>query len=199
MKTNCFVQTIKGFKMILLKKLAPVFITTCVLTAAVFSAQSQTQQNDYKIQILDNCQVIEEYEMTSEQIEFYLALKIEEEKMSSLEAPIYAIQDSLDAYSEQIDELTKLAIQETEQSLYIDKDYLKQQENIVDKLNILMKTHQQDFDALGKQGEKIGQISETFIESLKDTIGDNKHQQIHISTSDDQRDNYHCNSNIFNS
>ena len=184
--------------MTLLKKFTPAIITTCLLTTAVFYAQSETQQNDYKIQILENCQVIKEYNMTNEQIESYLALKIEEEKMSSLEAPISAIQDSLNRYSEQIGELTELAIQETEQSIYIDKDYLKQQEHVVEKLNALMKIHQQDFDALGKQGKRIGKVADTFVASLEETIGESKHQRIHISSPDDQENNYHCDIDTFN-
>ncbi len=184
--------------MTLLKRFTPAIITTCLLTTFVFSAQSETQQNDYKIQIIDDCQVIKEYKMTNEQIESYLALKVEEEKMSLLEAPISAIQDSLDSYSEQIDELTELAIQETAQSLYIDKDYLKQQEHVVEKLHAFMKIHQQDFNALGKQGEKIGKVADIFVASLEDTIGDSKHQQIHISSPDDQENNYQCHNNVFN-
>ncbi len=184
--------------MTLLRKFTPAIITTCLLATAIFSAQSETQPKDYKIQILDNCQVIKEYKMTNEQIEFYLALKVEEEKMSSLEAPIAAIQNSLDSYSEQIDGLTKLAIQETEQSLYIDKDYFKQQEHAVEKLNVLMKIHQQDFDALGKQGERIGKVADAFVASLEDIIGDSKQQQIHIYSPDDQENNYQCHNDITN-
>jgi hypothetical protein len=184
--------------MTFLKIFTPAIITTFLLTTAVFSAQSETQQNGYKIQIIDNCQVIKEYNMTNEQIESYLALKVEEEKMSLLENPISAIQDEIDSYSEQIDELTALAIQETEQSLYIDKDYLKQQEQVVEKLNVLIKTHQQDFDTLGKQGDKIGKVADTFVTSLEVTIGDSKHQQIHITSPDDQKNNYQCDSDIFN-
>ncbi|MFT5760143.1 MAG: septal ring factor EnvC (AmiA/AmiB activator) [Alteromonadaceae bacterium] len=184
--------------MTLLKKFAPAIITTCLLTAAVFSVQSETQQNGYKIQILDNCQVIKEYKMTHEQIEYYLALQVEEKKMSSLEAPISAIQDSLDNYSAQIEELTALVIQETDQSLYIDKDYLKQQEHVVEKLNILMKAHQQDFTALGQQGKIIGKVADTFVASLKDTIGESKHQQIHIVSPDEHKKNYQCDNDIFN-
>ncbi len=183
--------------MTLLKKFAPAFITTCLLTTAVFSAQSETQQSGYKIQVLDNCQVVKEYEMTNEQIDSYLALKVEEEKMDLLETPISAIQDSLNNYSEQINELTALAIQETDQSLYIDKDYLKQQEQVVKKLDVLMKAHQQDFDALGKQGKKIGNVADTFVASLEVTIGDVEHQQIHIISPDDQENNYQCDSDIF--
>jgi hypothetical protein len=182
----------------LLKKFTPAIFTTCLLTAAVFSAQSETQPNDYKIQILDNCQVIKEYKMTNKQVESYLALKVEEEKMSSLEAPISAIEYSLDSYSEQIDKLTELAIQETEQSIFIDKNHLKQQEHIAEKLNELMKIHQQDFDALGKQGEKIGKVADAFVASLEETIGDSKHQQIHISSPDGQENNYQCQNDTFN-
>jgi len=184
--------------MTLLKKFTPAIFITCLLTTTVFSAQSETQDNGYKIQIIDNCQVIKEYKMTNEQIESYLALKAEEEKMSLLEVPISAIQDSIDSYSAQINKLTKLAIQETEQSVRIDKDYLKQQELVVEKLNELMKGHQQDFDDLGKQGEKIGKVADTFVASLEDTIGDTKHQQIHMYTPDDQKNNYQCHSDIIN-
>jgi len=184
--------------MTLLKKFTPAIITTCLLATAVFSAQSETQQNDYKIQVLDNCQVIKEYKMTDEQVETYLALKVEEGKMSSLEAPISSIQETIDNYSEQIEELTELAIQETEQSVYIDKDYLKQQEKVVGKLNAFMKIHQQDFDAIGKQGKKIGKAADIFVASLEDTIGESKDLQIHISSPDDQENNHQCHNGIYN-
>jgi len=183
--------------MTLLKKLTPVLITTCLLTTAVFASHSEVEQSDYKIQILDNCQVIKEYDMTIKQIDAYLALKAEEEKMSSLENPISAIQDELDRYSEQIDELTSLAIQETDQSLTIDKTYLKQQKQVVKKLNVLMEAHQKDFDALGLQGKIIGKVADNFVTSLEGSIGDYKHHQIHISSPDDL-DNYQCHNDIFN-
>jgi len=183
--------------MTLFKKFTPAIIVTCLLTTVVFANQSETPRNDYKIQILDNCQVVKEYDMTSKQINAYLALKVEGEKMESLEVPINAIQVDLDSYSEQIEELTSLAIQETDQSLYIDKDYMKQQEQVVEKLNALMKEHQQDFDALGEQGKRIGLVANQFTESLKSTIGDVKGQQIHISSPDDQDNNYQCHNNIF--
>jgi len=183
--------------MALLKKFPPAIITACLLATAVFSVQSETQQSDYKIQVLENCQIIKEYNMTDHQIDAYLALKIEEEKMSSLESPISAIQNELDGYSEQIDELTALAIQETEQSLTIDKAYLKQQEQVVKKLNVLMEAHQKDFDALGLQGKKIGKVADNFVTSLEGTLGNYKHHQIHISSPDDL-DNYQCHNDIFN-
>lgn len=184
--------------MTLLKKFTPAIIVTCLLTTAVFANQSETPQNGYKIQVIENCQVIKEYEMNNEQIDAYLALKVEEKKMSSLEIPISAIQNELESYSAQIEELTALAFQETEQSLYIDKDYLKQQEQVVEKLNVLMAAHQQDFDALGLQGDKIGKIADTFVTSLQVIIGDFEHQQIHIISPDDQDNNYQCHKAIFN-
>jgi chromosome segregation ATPase len=184
--------------MTLLKKFTPAIIVTCLLTTAVFANQSENQVNGYKIQVLDKCQVTKEYDMTNEQINAYLALQVEEGKMESLESPISEIQDELDSYSEQIDELTALAIQETEQSLYIDKEYLKQQEQVVEKLNVLMEAHQQDFDALGSQGNKIGKVADIFLASLEETIGDSKHQQIHIISPDDQDSNYQCHNDIFN-
>jgi len=184
--------------MTLLKKFTPAIITTCLLATAVFTAQSETQQNGYKIQVLENCQVINEYDMSNEQINAYLALKVEEEKMTLLEDPTSAIQDQLDSYSDQIEELTALAIQETEDSLYIDKNYLKQQEHVVEKLNDLMEIHQQDFDALGKQGDKIGKVADIFIKSLEATVGNSDNQQIHISSPNKQSNAYQCHNDIFN-
>jgi len=183
--------------MTLFKKFTPAIIVTCLLTTAVFANQSETPQDGYKIQVLDNCQVVKEYDMTVKQIDAYLALKAEGDKMKSLEIPITAIQDDLDNYSEQIEELTSLAIQENDDSLYIDKNYMKQQKQVVEKLNILMAAHQKDFDALGKQGKKIGYVANLFTESLEGTIGDIKGQQIHISSPDDQDNNYQCHNGIF--
>lgn len=187
----------KGFTMILFKRFTSVIIITCLLTTAVFSAQSKTKKNDYKIQIIDNCQIIKEYKMTNEQIESYLAFKVEEEKMSSLETPLSVIQGSLERFSEQIDESIELVTQEKEESLYIDKDYFKQQEHVVEKLSLLMKIHQKDFEGLEKQGEKFGKVADTFITSLEKTIGDIKHQNIHIYSPEIQENNHQCHNDIY--
>ena len=176
----------------LFNKFTPAIITSCLLTVAVFANQTTMQNTDYSFSLSKNCQVIGEYQMTPEQVSAYIELKEQEEVMQSLQAPIELIQDELNEFTEQISELTSLAIQESEDSLYIDKRYLAQQEEVVEKLNLLMKAHKKDFDALGSQGNLIGDIANKFTDSLKLTIGDIDYDQLHVNSTNNEFSNSNC-------
>lgn len=175
-----------------IKKITPVIITSCLFTVAAIASQSDNQTSEYSITLMKDCQVISKYKMNTKQINAYLALKEQEDVMESLEMPINAIESELDEYSNQIEELTSLAIQENDDRLTIDKHYLAQQEEVVEKLNALMEAHQKDFDALGEQGSKISEIANEFTDSIKVSIGDVDYDHIRVNSPDEKQSGFHC-------
>ncbi|WOH37470.1 hypothetical protein RI844_19245 [Thalassotalea fonticola] len=173
-------------------------ISSCLLIGAAFASQASSTNTDYTITLLKGCDVVAKYAMNTEQVEAYQALQAEEQKMHALEQPIQAIEQQLQEYTEQIEELTSLAIQDNDDTLYIDKSYLKQQEQVVAKLDKLMDEHQHDFDALGEQGSLIGAKAEDFTDTIDASFDNVDYDQMRIDYPDNVDSNYQCHSDIRN-
>ena len=176
----------------ILKKYTTVLMITGLFTTAVFAIQDETTDKGYIIQVTERCKVINEYAMTKKQINAYKALMAEEDKMKELEIPIADFQDEIDEYSQEIEALSALAIQETDDSLFIDKTYLAKQNEVVEKLNAVINEHQHEFDALGKQGDEISKLADAFTLSLRPTLGNLDNLQINIITPDSNSLKYQC-------
>ena len=179
-----------------LKTLIPAAIASSLLISTVFAGQDDSQPSGYTLNLYNDCQLVAQHAMTERQISAYLALKNEEDIMQELESPIADIQAQLDDYSLQIEELTALAVQETDNGVYVDKHYLARQKEVVNKLNHLMARHQSDFDALGVQGHRIGKLADAFTSSIKPIIGDNSFDQIHV-TRPDKPSGFQCHGSYF--
>ena len=94
--------------------------------------------------------------------------------------PIQEIEEEIKVYTDELETLTKLVIQDNDGSLHINQKLLKQQDIVAKEFNQFMQLHQQDFDALSKQGSIIGLQAKTSLESIDyDKIQvltpDNKH------------------------
>lgn len=170
-------------------------IATCFMLGAAFANTSGVASSEYQLTLLKDCQTVTTLQMTPKQIGSYLALQKEEKIMEQISEPIEEIEQQLNHYSTEIEKLSKLAIQETDNSLHINKKYLAEQEQVVDKLNALMATHQRDFDALGKQGRRIGKLANHFEATIKESLSRFDYNQVHIKTPNKSK-NYQCNSKI---
>ncbi len=173
-------------------------ISSCLLISAAFATQSNDADTDYTITLLKDCNVIAEYAMNAEQVEAYQALQAEEQKMHDLELPIQDFEQESQEYTEQIEQLTSLAIQDNDGSLYIDKSYLKQQEQVVAKLDKLMDEHQHEFDALGEQGSLIGARAEDFTDTIDASFDNIDYNQMRIDYPGRADSNYQCEADISN-
>lgn len=96
--------------------------------------------------------------------------------------PIQGIEQEMQQYTDSIEKLTKLAIQETDESLYIDKKLMQQQKVVAKEFDEFMQKHQQDFDAIGAQGIVIGQYADNFSDSVKDTLAGIDYDQVQVLT-----------------
>ncbi|WNC71354.1 hypothetical protein RGQ13_14645 [Thalassotalea psychrophila] len=173
-------------------------ISSCLLISAAFATQQNDTNSGYSITLMKNCNVVANYPMNTAQIEAYQDLQAEEKKMTSLELPIQSFEQELKEYTEQIEKLTALAIQESEDSLYIDKNYLKQQEIVVAKLDALMDEHQHEFDALGEQGNAIGEVADKFTDTIDASFDNIDYNQMRIDYPGKTDSNYQCETDISN-
>lgn len=183
--------------MTLIKKSVPTFIASCLLATAVFANTDSNTSDEYKIQLIKNCQVISEKAMTSKQAAAYIALKNEEEKMTALENPIKAIEAQIRDYSHQIEALTAKAIQEDDNTLRINKSFLKEQEQVAKQLNALMKNHQHEFTALESQGNIIGEVAEQFSDLIEADLAEFDHDSLRISSPLNKDKDFQCHRGVF--
>jgi len=184
----------------LLAKIVPVAISTMIIISAAFTLSANENDKfaaDYTLVLLKDCQEISRQVMSDKQLSAYLALEQASEEMDGIESPIESMQDELDQYTSQIEQLTEKAIIEDENSLHINKAFLKEQKVVVAKLNKLMEKHQADFDAIGKQGEKIGEIADKFEQALSESTDGFDYDQVHIETPDSTGNNYQCNNRSY--
>ena len=154
------------------------------------------KENNYSVVALKNCEVVSDQAMTQQQFAAYISLKQQEQKMHTLEVPIQGIEQKVKAYTDEIETLTKLAIQDTDETLHINKKLLEQHDLVAKEFDSFMQLHQQDFDALGKQGNIIGQHADVFETSIKDHLQGLDYDQIQVLSSDNKLTKPNCDNAI---
>ena len=177
--------------------LSAAIILSCTAVAVGIAAASadqnqMTNAGEYKIQVLDNCQVVRELPMTSEQIKAYKALQAQEQRMHELAEPVQVIEAQMHEYSKKLERITALAIQDNEDSLHINKAMMHQQQAVAAEFSAFVTKHQAKFDALSQQGEAISAVADAFETAIQTTVGDIKHQNIHIISPEQDASAYHC-------
>jgi len=183
-----------------LNKLSLAIIPSLLLTTAALAMSGGSQKeaaysSDYTLVLYKSCQEVSRQTMSDTQLSAYLAIENASEKMDGLQAPIESMQDQLEELTSQIEQLTDKAIIEDENSLHINKAFLKEQEEVVAKLEVLMTKHQGDFDAIEQQGDKIGELADEFEKALAPSIDGFDYDQIHIKTPTEADSNYRCDNN----
>ncbi|WP_340677612.1 hypothetical protein [Paraglaciecola sp.] len=179
----------------ILNKMSVVLLSSGLFTLAAVAAsisKPAMSEGDYRMRILHNCELVAEYNMSPAQIEAYQHLQKTEDSMHGLELPIKAIEQQMKEYSDKLESLTALAIQETDTSLHIDKNALKQQEVVAKQLSDLVKLHQADFDAIGQQGQKISAVVDKFEQAMAVTLDGIEHDQIEIVSPTEAKDSHNC-------
>lgn len=180
----------------LLSKFILVPVSAIVISSVTLSAQSSTDPEDYKLLALKNCNVVMEASLTEEQLSAYLLLKNEEKLMSGLEQPLKGMEEQLKEFTDRIEEVTALAVQETDDSIYIDKYYLKEQQDLAESIDEIVTAHQLDIDALEEQGSRIGEKARVFEAAIEEGLEDVDYDQIRIITPDSDDEHYSCNKSI---
>lgn len=180
----------------LLNKFILVPVSAIVISSITLSAHSSDNPQDYRLLALKNCNVVAESPLTEEQLAAYLSLKDEEELMSGLEEPLKDMESQLKEFTDRIEEVSALAVQETEGSIHIDKYYLKEQEDLADRIDEIVTAHQHDIDALEEQGSRIGEKARVFEAAIEEGLEDVDYDQIRIITPDSDNDHYSCSKSI---
>ncbi|WP_100642506.1 hypothetical protein [Alteromonas facilis] len=179
MKKMTFLMTIATLSV---ASLAPVFALQ----------QDKTTSNDYVIKAYKDCALVFEQPMTVAQIAAYDDLQEQAEKMDFIEGGIEGIDDQLELLSDEIDALTDIAIQETEDSLFIDKHMMAEQLAAVERLTDFMAKHEHKFEAISAQGDIISDYADKFTEVIEAGLDDVDYDDLRVVTPRNNNGYRHC-------
>ena len=173
------------------------FLTVSALSMAVLTPvfalqEGNTESNGYLIKAYKDCELVHEQVMNSGQIDAYLDLKEQEKKMHDVELTLEGVEEELEQYTSALNELTELAIQETDDTLFIDKQKLREQEEVAQQLEAFMEQHEDKYEAIAKQGKAIGDIAEKFTDALESDLSDIDYDDLHIITPDSENHSRRC-------
>ena len=172
-------------------------VTSAIVCQAALALSDKNnhlyQANDYSVVAFKYCEIVSNKTMATGQFDTCTRLKQQEKAMQTLERDI---EHEIDVYADNIESLSTLAIQETDETLLINKKFLKQQDEVAKAFAQFMQLHQHKFDILGEQGEAIGQQAKLFETSIKDNLENIDCDQIQVLTPDSQYCKKGCDRNI---
>lgn len=177
--------------------------TTVLLAIATFSIASlapvfglqQDKKNsadDYVIKAYKDCSLVSEKPMTAEQIAAYKALQEQTEKMDFIEVGVEGIDEQLELLSKEIETLTDMAVQETDDSLFIDKHMMAEQLAAVERLTDFMAQHEDKFDAISEQGDTISAYADKFTNVIEAGLENINYDDLQVVTPHN-KSYHHCN------
>lgn len=161
-------------------------------STAIAAQNDAVLKTEYTIKAYKNCQLVHQQSMTAEQVNAYEALKEQEEKMHSFEMNLDGVEEVLNQYTDEIAELSDLAIQETENTVFIDKHYLEKQEEVAQRLDEFMEEHEHKFDALEEQGEIIEEFADKFTYAIEKDLEGIDYNNIQIGKYGEDTDKQTC-------
>lgn len=163
----------------LLKYLGFATLTVAIYTP-VFALQQKHSAEQYTLIAMKDCQVAGKMPMNGTQLDAYLALKEHEGTMQALSMPVREIEAQIKTFTDEITSLTKEAIQENDDEMYINKALLREQQFASEALQNFMDQQQHHFDALTDHADVIALAAETFEESLEETLEDIDYDQVRV-------------------
>ena len=168
-----------------------ILLSSGFLLVSLYAIARQAPVPVYAVAI-DDCQVIKQITLGDEEAEAWYKMHDLESQMHAIQGPLEGVEAKFSEYSEEIQRLSELAIQETDQNLYIDKELLQKAERLADIISALADVHRSDFNALGKLGEQIGQQAEIFSTAIENEFEDIEYDQVKLYKADEPLDLEQC-------
>lgn len=168
-------------------------ILSAVITISLANpllAQSETK--DFQIVAYNDCAVSFQQILTPEQTEKYLALKQHEKKMKFKEAPLSVFETQMSELGEQMEAISALAYQEDEETIKINKSFMKDQESIAEQMQQLVKQYQPELDQIEKFANEISQSATEFEASLPTEITEGDYDFVQIIPANEVPDTERC-------
>lgn len=146
---------------------------------------------EYELLAYNDCDVVYRAALTEEQKSAYDELNKQSEMMKKLEQPIQSIQPSLDKLSEEMKALSKIAVQETEEVIRIDKEAMAKQNEVAAKIDVIIKDNDTNFKAIEAQGKRIEKAAKVFESLLEGDLTLKNYDYIQIVTDKKTRQKCH--------
>lgn len=162
-----------------MKTLAKLTVTATALIA-VSTHLSLADTNDYRLIAFDNCDIVAEHSLTPAQTNAYEQLKVSQDAMEKVTAPIDAIERDIDRYTSQINDITERAIKRNGSTVTIDRALLAQQQTLSKELEALMEVHSADFAAIEKEADLITHHAHHFETTIAPLLRNTQYDMVRI-------------------
>ncbi len=166
-------------------------LLTSALVTSVYATGNQDQRAVYAAAI-DGCAIVGQIILDNKAADAYRKIKSLETKMDSLHQPLEGVEETLEAYGIELQQITELAIQDNEQTLYIDKELLREQVAIAEKMADLVALHQADFDAVSEFGNEVSKHAEDFSAPIEAAFDGLEYDRVNLFFEDEPALPEHC-------
>ncbi len=161
--------------------------------APVFAIQNDLDSiDDYTIIAYKDCKLVFQQPMSVAQIDAYHDLQTQADKMDDLELGIDGIEAEVEHFTQEIELLTDLAIQDSDGTLTINKNLLAEQQDIVAQLEHFMENNEHRFDALTDHADVLADYADTFGDLIEDDLSAVDYDNVRIITPDNRNENFRC-------
>lgn len=157
---------------------AAALISSGVLSSVY--AISEYSSGSVRAAAIKDCKIVHQITLDEKATAAYYEVKSLEKKLNAVQEPLAIVERRLADFGLEMEQISELAIQDNEQTLYIDKDMLKEQESVAKKISDLVELHQADFDAIAQYGKLIGQKADDFSDPIKDAFEDQDYDQVRV-------------------
>ena len=114
----------------------------CLFASIAMAEQRSKNPSDYTVVVLKDCEIVSKKPMTQDQLTAYLSLLNVEDSIESLHLPIQDVEDEINDLTNKIEEITELAIVETDDMITIDKGLLSMHQEIATQVQAIVDAHQ---------------------------------------------------------
>lgn len=169
-----------------MKKIATLIISASVLTACAIahasSDETGTAKNEpLKIYVFNGCKAIDEIAMTQTQIEAYNLMKADEVTLKELEKPLKEMDKALAKHEAALDNLSGDMVIEENDEVIINKKLIKQHEQIAEKMEAVVRSHQRDIEAVELHARQFEKTARKFEKAIKPSISKYGEHNIQVS------------------
>lgn len=184
-------QTIVEKKMKLIVKPLIAVTSACLMLSAL-AVTADEKSNQYKVQYLRDCNVVEEVALNPAQVRAYQDLQKASKKMSLIDKPHDFQNNKINQLSHEISKLSAEVHKEDNNRIVINKAVLKEQNKLVKELEQIVEEMQPHFSALETQGEVVSQKADIFEKSIESLNANFSYDHIRIITPENQYKRHQC-------
>ncbi len=156
----------------------------------------QSVATGHKLQVLKDCKLQSERDLTPAEISAWQDLKKAELKMDQLQIPLDQMSKALQPHQDKREQLSAELEQQAKSHRIPDDELLEQTRMTAERIEDITDSYQGDIDAISSYGDHIGQVAKVFEQQVTAQLPTGSYDQLRVVTPGDKTA-ADCNSGMF--